>query len=174
MASEEQTGKAGRQVMPGRDAARQELEQQPAEAIQAVKRAADGLLRLVQADQVLLAQQLSNLLHAAAEEAGNNPAFAAALSKALSVRAAAGTRTKRPHRRAAGPFDPFAVMNEAGEIGLRAKLGELDLGQLRDIVAEHGMDHDRLALRWKDPGRLIDRIVEKVNGRNSKGSAFRS
>jgi hypothetical protein len=67
-----------------------------------------------------------------------------------------------------------AVMAESGEAGLRERLQALDLEQLRDIVAEHGMDHDRLALRWKDAGRVVDRIVEKVNGRNNKGSAFRT
>lgn len=57
--------------------------------------------------------------------------------------------------------------------GLRERLATLDLEALRDIVAEHGMDHDRLAMKWKDNGRVIDRIVEKVATRTAKGSAFR-
>jgi hypothetical protein len=70
-------------------------------------------------------------------------------------------------------LDPFAVFNDAGEDGLRGRLGELTLDQLRDIVAEHGMDNDRLAMKWKDPARVIDRIVERVAARLAKGSAFR-
>ncbi|GAB3269394.1 hypothetical protein GCM10027449_03650 [Sinomonas notoginsengisoli] len=50
----------------------------------------------------------------------------------------------------------------------------MDLEHLRDIVAEHGMDHDRLAMKWKDPNRVIERIVDKVAARATKGSAFRS
>ena len=49
----------------------------------------------------------------------------------------------------------------------------LDLEQLRDIVAEHGMDHDRLAMKWKDRQRVITRVVERVAARTAKGSAFR-
>lgn len=36
------------------------------------------------------------------------------------------------------------------------------------------MDHDRLAMKWKDPTRVIDRIVERVVARAAKGSAFRN
>ena len=35
------------------------------------------------------------------------------------------------------------------------------------------MDHDRLAMKWKDQERVIGRIVERVMARASKGSAFR-
>jgi hypothetical protein len=45
---------------------------------------------------------------------------------------------------------------------------------LRDIVAEHGMDNDRLAMKWKDSARVIDRIVERVASRLAKGPAFRA
>ncbi|MCV7120524.1 hypothetical protein H7I93_25845 [Mycobacterium nebraskense] len=83
-------------------------------------------------------------------------------------------KPKRTGRRDPGPIDPFAVYGEVGEDGLRRQLCELELEQLRNIVAEHGMDHDRLAMKWKDPGRVIDRIVEKVSARAVKGSAFRS
>jgi hypothetical protein len=34
-------------------------------------------------------------------------------------------------------------------------------------------NHDRLALKWKDPQRVIDRIVERVESRTAKGAAFR-
>lgn len=71
-------------------------------------------------------------------------------------------------------IDPFAVFGDTGEDGLRTRLGELSLDQLRDIVAEHGMDNDRLAMKWKDSARVIDRIVERVASRFAKGSAFRA
>jgi hypothetical protein len=74
-------------------------------------------------------------------------------------------------RRSPGPFDPFLAY-QAGETELRRTLATCDLEQLRDIVAEHGMDYDRLALKWKSPDRLIDRIVETVSTRSRKGQAF--
>jgi len=109
---------------------------------------------------------------AVAAEAGRTPRFANALEAALRP-AGELAAPKRTGRRAKGPFDPFAVYAETGEVGLRERLATLDLEALRDIVAEHGMDHDRLAMKWKDNGRVIDRIVEKVATRTAKGSAFR-
>ncbi|KRF28621.1 hypothetical protein ASG91_08100 [Phycicoccus sp. Soil802] len=84
------------------------------------------------------------------------------------------TRAARSGRRSPGPLDPFAVYADTGESGLRQALATLDLEQLRDVVAEHGMDHDRLAMKWKSPGRVIGRIVERVEAVSSKGFAFRS
>jgi hypothetical protein len=71
-------------------------------------------------------------------------------------------------------IDPFAVFTDKGETGLRERLAALNLEQLRDIVAEHGMDHDRLAMKWRDSRRVIDRIVDRVAARTTKGSAFRN
>lgn len=46
--------------------------------------------------------------------------------------------------------------------------------ELRDIVVEHGMDHDPLAMKWNDPARVMDRFVERVAARSANGSAFRT
>ncbi len=73
-------------------------------------------------------------------------------------------------KRAPGPFVPF---RDGGEAGLREKLAPLDVEQLEDIVAEHAMDHDRLAMRWRTPKKLQDRIVERVKALTTKGDAFR-
>ena len=80
---------------------------------------------------------------------------------------------KKINRRAPGVFDPFAVFYEGGSEGLRTRLDALGLEQLRDIVAEHGMDNDRLAMRWKTRDRVISRIIDRVEARAAKGSAFR-
>lgn len=126
-----------------------------------------------------LAGQLVRLFAAIATEAGRGPRLANALTKALREPTSAGRESRRAgprssNRRNAGPFDPFAVHAEGGEKLLREQLTSLSLDQLRDIVAEHGMDNDRLAMKWKDPQRVIDRIVERVNSRSEKGSAFRA
>ncbi|WP_199823153.1 hypothetical protein [Kitasatospora sp. MY 5-36] len=140
-----------------------------------VQHSADALLRLGASDPSLAAM-LARLTEAVALEAARTARFSRALTKALadvSPPAPAGDRRPRASRRTRGIIDPFAVFAQSGEAGLRSHLGELDLDQLRDIVAEHGMDHDRLAMKWKDSHRVIDRIVERVEARTAKGSAFR-
>ncbi|MBH0120313.1 hypothetical protein I0Q12_12630 [Rhodococcus sp. CX] len=82
-------------------------------------------------------------------------------------------KVKRP-RREPGPWDPYVVYAESGEIGLRERLQALDLEQLRNIVAEHAMDNDRLAMKWRNPERVIERIVERVMDRATKGDSFRN
>lgn len=137
-----------------------------------VQGAADALLRLGET-RPELAAVLSRFIAAVADEAGRTARFANSLESALSPSGESTIKPRRTGRRAPGIIDPFAVYAETAETGLRDRLRELDLEQLRDIVAEHGMDHDRLAMKWKDPARVIDRIVDKVSSRASKGSAFR-
>jgi hypothetical protein len=127
-----------------------------------------------------VARRLAGTLTVIAEEACARPRFAARLGAALdsSTRpggSAAGlTAPRRAARRPAGPWDPYTVHSEGGEQLLRARLAALDLEQLRDMVAEHGMDSDRLAMKWRDPDRVRDRIVERVLDRSVKGDEFRS
>ncbi|MFH8794391.1 hypothetical protein [Streptomyces sp. NPDC017941] len=139
--------------------------------------AAEALLKLGASDPDL-AGTLARVLGVVASEAARTTRFARSLSRALAppephTASRPVERPRRSSRRASGVIDPFAVFAEAGEVGLRARLGELILEQLRDIIAEHGMDHDRLAMKWKDPQRVIDRIVERVESRTEKGAAFR-
>ena len=71
------------------------------------------------------------------------------------------------------PIDPFAAHGFGQEPELRRQLEQLDAEQLKDIIAEHGMDRAKLAMRWKTCARLIDLIVETVAARAKKGDAFR-
>lgn len=68
-------------------------------------------------------------------------------------------------------MDPFALY-EKGETELRRALEQLDVERLKDIVAEHGMDQARLAMRWKATPRLVELIVASVKSRAHKGEAF--
>ncbi|MBF9134736.1 hypothetical protein I0C86_38270 [Plantactinospora sp. S1510] len=140
----------------------------------AVQAASDSLSQLAAA-RPEVAVPLARLISVVADEAIRTGRFATALQRALASDAHTATAApvRRSGRRAPGVLDPFAVFAERGEAGLRSTLAELDLEQLRDIVAEHGMDHDRLAMKWKDSSRVVDRIIEKVEARTAKGSAFR-
>ncbi|WP_425307880.1 hypothetical protein AADG42_03705 [Ammonicoccus fulvus] len=71
-------------------------------------------------------------------------------------------------------LNPYAVMAELGESGLEQQLARLELDQLKDIVSEYGMNHDRRALTWKSPRRLIDRILAETSSGLHQGDAFRT
>lgn len=135
-----------------------------------------ALLRQLAERNPDLASALARSVGAVAGEALRTARFSKMLLAAFEPKvSSAATVTRQPHgRRQPGPIDPFTIYATDGESALRAVLGGLDLEQLRDIIAEHGMDHDRLAMKWKTDSRVIDRIVEKVATRSSKGSAFRS
>ena len=80
---------------------------------------------------------------------------------------------KRTGRRDPAKLDPFKVAAEQGATGLELSLQELDLQQLRDIVAQFGMDPRRLVMRWKDSDRVREHIVTTTAQRARKGDAFR-
>jgi hypothetical protein len=83
----------------------------------------------------------------------------------------AGQRPK--NRRASPVLDPVEIAR-SGEDILRSRLAGLSIEQLRDIVAEFGMDPGKLVIKWKIADRIIDRIVEISVSRAQKGDAFRS
>jgi hypothetical protein len=72
-----------------------------------------------------------------------------------------------------GPWDPFNVYAEVGEAALRERLSRLELEQLRDMIAEHGLNNDGLAMRWIKADRVVGRIVDRVVDKAAKGDAFR-
>lgn len=125
-----------------------------------------------------LRSKLLELARAVADAADRDPELANRLSEIFGAPAA---KPKKPtpakgrakNRRAAATIDPVAVVGE-GEGVLRDRLSALSLEQLRDVVAEYGMDPGKLVMKWKDPDRVIDRIVEIALARAQKGHAFRS
>ncbi|WP_301847167.1 hypothetical protein [Rhodococcus pyridinivorans] len=149
--------------------------------------ASSALLRLDEAAPGT-AGALVALVQVIADEAARTPRFAKALAGALSVtadpsvpapapapaaRPAAARTSPRRSRRAPGAFDPFVVYRESGEATLRERLSSLGVEQLKDIIAEHAMDYDKFAMRWRTPSKLQDRIVERVKALTTKGDAFR-
>ena len=57
---------------------------------------------------------------------------------------------------------------------MRARLADLSIEQLKDIVAEFGMDTGKLVSKWKTADRIIERIVETSRARAQKGDVFRA
>ena len=123
-------------------------------------------------------RKLLELARVVAEEAEHDSGFAQKLGEVLglerSQRDKKGTKSDRPrNRRAAAAFDPVAVLRDRDDHELRARLSGLNLEQLRDIVAQYGMDPGKLVMKWKTLGRVVNRIVEISTNRAQKGDAFR-
>lgn len=127
--------------------------------------------------------QLSRAFETILEEARRRPEFAERLAKALNAGAAPRSSSLAPrpakspagrgrNRRSRPVLDPLQLYSD-GEDRLREGLAGLSIEQLKDIVAEHGMDTRRLAMRWKRRDRLEELIVTTVRTRLAKGSAFR-
>lgn len=125
---------------------------------------------------------LLRLARVVADQAERDPDFALQIADALGIdksRSAArqsdvGRAKPRPkNRRPPAMLDPVAISRQ-GEEALRVQLSNLTLDQLKDIVADYGMDHGKLVMKWKDSERVTDRIVEISLSRAQKGDAFRS
>lgn len=135
-----------------------------------------------------LRNTLTRLTRVVIDEAERNPEFEAALNDALGTLPigkrkqpkegsaaepiCGGEGRRGKNRRPPAALDPVQVVRD-GEAVLRAALEKLSLEQLRDIVAECGMDPSRLVMKWMDPVRVMDRIVELSIARARKGDAFR-
>ncbi len=131
---------------------------------------------------------LAAFLRDLAERAERDPALAAHLRQALSASGLldpaaghsrrAGDTPSRHGTHAADnvpadePPDPFVLLRERGEVGLRAALEGLDLAALRAIVRVHRLDPARISARWTARERVIELIVRQVRGRANLGKAF--
>ena len=135
---------------------------------------------------MLLRTVLRNLVKVVSDEAERNPEFAERLwvvvksamatrpAKTTSAASGASSKTSRPaNRRPPAVLDPVALAGKGEEV-LRAELAPLTLDRLKDIVADYGMDREKLVMKWKTPSRVSDRIVEISIKRAHKGDAFRS
>jgi hypothetical protein len=118
----------------------------------------------------LLNEVFSELL----KEVRANPDLNSRLGKIIEkYNPGTGKPTRRPHRRTPGAFDPMVVYRENPD-KLKSRLEELTIEQLKDIIAEQGMDRSKLAMKWKAKERLINLIITTEESRMHKGDAFRT
>ncbi len=120
-----------------------------------------------------LKKTLNDLVKVVADEAARNPEFTRLLEEALNIKEkpVKQAASRAANRRAPAVLDPIELARD-GEAALRAKLSDLSLEQLKDIVADYGMDAGKLVLKWKTPDRVIAKIVEISLGRVKKGEGF--
>lgn len=120
---------------------------------------------------------LQGLVRTIVEEAERNPDFARRVEKSLGMGGegipAQSDRNMKGgrNRRSPAVLDPIDAARH-GEAALRQSLAVLSLEQLKDVVADYGMDPGKLVMKWKTPQRIIDRIVEFSMARAVKGDVF--
>ena len=112
------------------------------------------------------------------DEAEKNDEFASSLSKmfcndTVETKAKDSSIGKRAsNRRDKAVLDPIKLA-EDGELSAEV-LSPLTEKELKDIIADYGMDPSKLAMKWKDKDRLIQLILDTAFRRASKGDAFRT
>jgi hypothetical protein len=124
---------------------------------------------------VKLRTALQGLVRAIVEEADRNVEFAQKVEGSLGIGGEtpepSGRNPRGSNRRTPAILNPIEVARQ-GEEALRQKLAALSLEQLKDVVADYGMDPGKLVMKWKTPQRIIDRIVEFSMARAVKGDVF--
>lgn len=116
-------------------------------------------------------KKLKLLLNCVIEEMKINQEFATKID-AILMEGVTVTPVKPKKSRNPAIINPLELL-EKDESLLLAQLKELTLEQLKDIVAEYGMDNSKLAIKWKSAERLINLIVDTSRRRCTKGDAFR-
>jgi truncated hemoglobin YjbI len=116
-------------------------------------------------------EKLTAIFTAIVDEAKVNSRLAERITAALADPAPASGR--KGGRRTPARLDPFEIF-ETGEQALRSALADLDVEQLKDVIAQYGMDAARLAMKWKTPDRLVTLIVDTVKARARKGNVFKA
>ncbi|MDY6808086.1 MAG: hypothetical protein SW127_03625 [Actinomycetota bacterium] len=149
--------------------------------------AVGGALTQLDAKNPQAAQLIAGLAGVIVAEADRSSRFAAALTDAIGsispppaqyVAAAVAAPRRKPaaRKKAArqpGAFDPFVVYRESGADALTARLADLTVDQLRDIIAEQELDTRKETSRKRKAEVIVAWIVERVRASENKGSVFR-
>ncbi|HNQ90199.1 MAG TPA: hypothetical protein PKM73_16405 [Verrucomicrobiota bacterium] len=121
-----------------------------------------------------LTRLLKHLVEVVAEEADQNPAFAAKLDGILAeVSSASG---KRPKGAKGAPADEvpdvYAEYQQKGEEEFRFWLRGLSVAVLKGIVKANGFDPGKVSRPWTEPDKFVGLITEQLKARLSRGAAF--
>ncbi len=124
-----------------------------------------------------LKKNLKALFDVIISEAEKNEDFADALYNIFSQNTSLNNENKssgnkRGNRRDKAVLDPIKLAEEGA---LTTEILEnLSEKELKDIIADYGMDSSKLAMKWKDKSRLVQLILDTSSRRASKGDAFRA
>ncbi|HET8906445.1 MAG TPA: hypothetical protein VFN11_05720 [Ktedonobacterales bacterium] len=131
------------------------------------------------------AEAAGKLLRELAERAERDPAFGAQVAAAVRASGlldvvqtpeapqAKSVATPKHTRADISEIpDPFHLFRQHGDAGLRARLEQLDIAALRQIVRAHRLDPARISARWTNRDRVVALIVDQVRARSNHGRAF--
>lgn len=102
-------------------------------------------------------QQMHSLFGRIAENAKADPAFAEQVRDALAesgLLAVFGVGET---------LDVVDVLDAGGEATLRARLRQMSLSELKQVVSVRQYDPEKETTRWRSPNKFIDLIVDRAN-----------
>lgn len=114
--------------------------------------------------------KIKELFNVIIEEAERNPDFKKNLENIIDSNY--DNKTKKKNKRNPALVDPIKHIEE-GRGKLINILDELNIEQLKDVVAEYGMDPKKLVMKWKDKNKIIEHIITLSEARFKKGDVFR-
>lgn len=130
----------------------------------------------------VVASALSRLTAIVIEESAHNPDFAAKIQFVFASfsdcpatekpSTEASDEKKRRNRRDPAVLNPFDMIPN-DETKLVECLNGLTVEELKDIIAQFGLDPTNRSLQWRKKERLIQGILEATHRKVAKGNAFR-
>jgi hypothetical protein len=99
---------------------------------------------------------LADLFARVADAAKADPAVAGAVREALAQSGLLDVFG------AGEALDVVDLLDVGGEEALRARLRQMTLSELKQIIALRNYDPDKEAARWRSPNKLIDLIVTRA------------
>jgi len=69
-------------------------------------------------------------------------------------------------------FDPFKILNEEGEEGLKKRIDRMSVAQLKRLIQENRLDSSGLSNKWRDRKRLADLALQRLRNRHVHGDVF--
>lgn len=118
------------------------------------------------AAQVRAALHESGLIAASEAPSSRAPTKRPSVRRVVPKSAAAAEQGKD------APPDPFVLLREHGEAGLRDALESCDLATLRAVIRAQRLDPARISSRWTTRERVIGLIVDQTRARANHGKAF--
>lgn len=119
-------------------------------------------------------KRIKRLLTVICEEIRVNPEFSARIGRAMGCEPVTNEvgNKRKGGRRTRAIIDPVLLASKDDK-SLRQQLEVLTVEQLKDILAEYGMDPSKKYMKLKTKPKIIDRIIEVSTSRVEKGDSFR-
>jgi hypothetical protein len=102
-------------------------------------------------------QQMRELFARIAASASENPTFAEQVRGALAESGLLAVFG------AGETLDVVDLLDSGGEDALRARLKQMSLSELKQIVSMRQYDPEKETARWRSPNKFIDLIVDRAN-----------